>query len=332
VRSVVDGFADQLSRAGHYPEGSFQARFVTDLLRVWAQRAGLLSQQIGVTEAQADFIGHFDLGIHERQVRFAISALNWWYRGGAGAPPRAALDQAKSTLYRRLTELDDLEGSLVNCTAVQEALKSVFENHAIRAAYEAQEPLVDIIERNIDVLGEMEQQVRTQLDVTLSAWKHQVHDDVVSMVRSWEPSTRTDFLVRYICFPFWDVLKFPVQALSGVGERDAVEVARLSPRDVGLLGAAVIDEKLAGTSFHHFGAFFSRADRENDYLWGRLDAVERLVAILTDDPAIPSLSDPNISACKELFEAVLQEERDHLQTVRPLMDRLQSEVGALRVG
>ena len=29
-------------------------------------------------------------------------------------------------------------------------------------------------------------------------------------------------------------------------------------------------------SLFHFGAFFDRAGREGDYLWGRLDAAERL--------------------------------------------------------
>jgi hypothetical protein len=30
----------------------------------------------------------------------------------------------------------------------------------------------------------------------------------------------------------------------------------------------------------HFGAFFDRAGRENDYLWGRLDGAERLIGLL----------------------------------------------------
>ena len=32
----------------------------------------------------------------------------------------------------------------------------------------------------------------------------------------------------------------------------------------------------------HFGAFVWRSYRENDLLWGRLDAVERLFGILVD--------------------------------------------------
>ena len=39
--------------------------------------------------------------------------------------------------------------------------------------------------------------------------------------RRWnDGSTLGDLLVRYLGFPFWDVLLYPVQALSDVGERD----------------------------------------------------------------------------------------------------------------
>ena len=33
-----------------------------------------------------------------------------------------------------------------------------------------------------------------------------------------------------------------------------------------------------------FGAFFSRAYRENDYLWGRLHGAERLIDIIDPTP------------------------------------------------
>jgi predicted acylesterase/phospholipase RssA len=53
-------------------------------------------------------------------------------------------------------------------------------------------------------------------------------------------------------------------------------------------GAIVIDElqratpmdKLAGVELAHFGAFLKRSWRANDWMWGRLDAAQRLVALL----------------------------------------------------
>lgn len=40
------------------------------------------------------------------------------------------------------------------------------------------------------------------------------------------------------------------------------------------------DKKLAGLQLHHFGAFYKKSWRANDWLWGRLDGATRLVQIV----------------------------------------------------
>src|SRR5439155_17514568 len=53
-------------------------------------------------------------------------------------------------------------------------------------------------------------------------------------------------------------------------------------------GAVTIDDlhrsapidKLAGVELAHFGAFLKRSWRANDWMWGRLDAAERLLLLL----------------------------------------------------
>jgi hypothetical protein len=42
------------------------------------------------------------------------------------------------------------------------------------------------------------------------------------------------------------------------------------------------DEKLAGVQLAHFAAFLKRSWRANDWMWGRLDAAERLVRLLDE--------------------------------------------------
>jgi patatin-related protein len=82
-------------------------------------------------------------------------------------------------------------------------------------------------------------------------------------------------------FETYDAVLFPV-GYGVVGESDRVEVIRVSPADA----TSLIDErvdgraKLAGTAIHHFGGFFDERWRRNDFLWGRLDAAERLVTTL----------------------------------------------------
>ena len=41
--------------------------------------------------------------------------------------------------------------------------------------------------------------------------------------------------------------------------------------------------KLAGMKLNHFGGFLKRSWRANDWLWGRLDGVEHLLASLIED-------------------------------------------------
>ncbi len=87
----------------------------------------------------------------------------------------------------------------------------------------------------------------------------------------------------YKNFDFYDMLTFPIQYGTDAGESDEVEVIRVSPEDATLL----INEreegrkKLTGTSLANFGAFFKKEWRENDIMWGRLDAAEILISQLT---------------------------------------------------
>ena len=136
-----------------------------------------------------------------------------------------------------------------------------------------------------------------------------------------------DLFARYLGFPFWDIVVYPIQALAGVDERDHVEVVRISPLDARLLSKDG-PRKLKGIGLHHFAAFFKRSYRENDYLWGRLDAAERLMALLLDDPMKPGLEAP-AAECRLLFEAILREEAPTLSAVRDVVADVRQRVGAL---
>jgi patatin-related protein len=86
----------------------------------------------------------------------------------------------------------------------------------------------------------------------------------------------------YQYYDDYDMLIFPIQQGTELGEADTVEVIRISPEDAKKL----IDEersgcrKLAGTALSNFGAFLERLWRENDMLWGQLDAAERIITAL----------------------------------------------------
>ena len=83
---------------------------------------------------------------------------------------------------------------------------------------------------------------------------------------------------------------------------------------------------LKGVQFNSFGAFFSRAFRENDYLWGRLHAAERLIAIVASSAA-DALDDEEVASLRRrAFAAILDEEASRLGEVADLIPQLRSEV------
>jgi hypothetical protein len=69
----------------------------------------------------------------------------------------------------------------------------------------------------------------------------------------------------------------------------------------------------------HFGAFFDRAGREKDYLWGRLDGAERLIGLVLG----PGFTDEERADwCRKAFAAIVDEEDDALPKAKPLLDHV----------
>ena len=58
------------------------------------------------------------------------------------------------------------------------------------------------------------------------------------------------------------------------------KVDRISPDDARSIREGGTPATLRGVEFYNFGAFFSRAYRENDYLWGRLHGAERMIDLV----------------------------------------------------
>jgi patatin-related protein len=140
---------------------------------------------------------------------------------------------------------------------------------------------------------------------------------------------RRAFILAYLGFPFYDIATFPLLQGEGLDEFDPVKVDRISPEDATAIRAGGAAATLKGIQFNSFGAFFSRAYRENDYLWGRLHGADRLIDIvlssLPETIALPAGLAADLK--RDAFRAILAEERPRLSAVQPLFDALESEVG-----
>ena len=92
-------------------------------------------------------------------------------------------------------------------------------------------------------------------------------------------------------FAFLDMTLFPLELVGRLGERDIVEIVRISALDA-TRGFSDRDfaEKLSGDTVMHFGGFFKRSWRSNDILWGRLDGCCQLVETLLDPRRVQVLT------------------------------------------
>ena len=144
---------------------------------------------------------------------------------------------------------------------------------------------------------------------------------------------RRAMLLGYLGYALYDIATLPLLQDEGLDEFDPVKVDRISPEDCTSIRKGGAAATLKGIQFNNFGAFFSRAYRENDYLWGRLHGAERMIDILLSSlPQGHEFSASRAQSYKrQVFHAILDEEQDRLTHIRPLIDTLRVEVDQIHI-
>jgi patatin-related protein len=327
VSGVVDRYARTICRLSDYPDDCNQAAFVRAVLRSWAE--GRLFPKRGdrpvAVEDQVEFLRKFDLDYGARRLRFVIDALSWWYQdvGKPGFPARAELNEGKKVLYDAREVLRDAMDGKNIATDLTDEMLAVFAQDPIDEwVYEQRRGPEEYAKDHGPALAKLEEELGKALEKRLAGFSGSLFARVRDIAEGWSPERRKDILVRYLGFPFWDILLYPLQAVSEAGERDAIEIVRMSPLDATLLGSPDPDKpKLAGMAVMHFGAFFKRDGRENDYLWGRLDGAERLIGLLLGDD---HSKEERAKWCRKAFAAIAEEEGEVLTNATELLDKARS--------
>ncbi|WP_374942253.1 patatin-like protein [Sphingomonas sp.] len=139
--------------------------------------------------------------------------------------------------------------------------------------------------------------------------------------------TRRPLLLAYLGFAYFDIATLPLLQGEGLDEFDAIKVDRIAPDDATGIRSGGAEATLKGIQFNSFGAFFSRAYRENDYLWGRLHGAERMIDITVSTLPV-RLRAGRVAAIKRAaFLAILDEEEPRLSSIAPLFATLRREIG-----
>lgn len=343
VRSFI---AERIAAIRGVRPGSPFARAIAEVVDAWAVQAGAsyelggsqsLAAEAAMNEAAPKWVGlllAFDVDYRKRRLHFLIETLNRLYQTVSAEPGidfgTPALDALKRQLYAFVEALERREvGASLSATATnlvdrifQSApapaqVKTIAEYAHGFAAQHRQEldALVDELARCIDLDASTR-----DLDALLAG------------IESWPPHLLREMLVGYLGFPFWDVLTFPVMPWRQTGEFNEILVDRISSRDASMVQRFGAFE-LKGTAFNQFAAFLSRAYRENDYLLGRLHAVDRLIDIVADAAGRDAADRDLVAQIKrDAFRRVLDVEERHLPTCAEMIATLRASLEATARG
>ncbi|QJR01374.1 patatin-like protein [Sphingobium yanoikuyae] len=274
---------------------------------IWKQvraiGADQLTEDAGSAAAPVLFFRTHDLAFRIRRLRFLARRLAETLELEADADSEA-VQAMHDAIYRALALYTECEGN-------------DFYNDHVRAAA-AQVPT----------------DAGAALEAMAQARGLRARDEAADMLlaealANLPKAGRRTMLLAYLGFPFSDIATLPLLQGDAVDEYDPIKVDRISPEDCTAIRAGGANATLKGIEFNNFGAFFSRVYRENDYLWGRLHGVERLLDIVIS--AIPAPTRLPEGALRNYrraaFLAILDEEESRLPHVADLIAGLREEIG-----
>jgi patatin-related protein len=249
-----------------------------------------------------EFLRNFDIGFRTRRLRFVVKLISELEE--QGNIPHEVTDQARITMH-------DLIGKYRTPTTLKKIAAA--DRARIRNIATNPEAALDAL-ANIFHLKAIDDESDERLAVVLGAFPK---------------AARRTLILAYLGYPFYDITTLPLLQGEGLDEFDPIKVDRIAPDDAPAIRKGGAAATLKGIQFNSFGAFFSRAYRENDYLWGRLHGAERMIDITIS--ALPDGKNPPPGVVamlkRDIFRFILAEERPRLKTIQPLFDEIEKEIG-----
>jgi len=250
-----------------------------------------------------------DIAFRVRRLRFFIRRLGAEMAASSNPDERIGAEALKSALDAAVAAFEARRtvGEGAAAEALAPATRAVL---GAACARDEQAAAADAIDRLADQLG------LSALDAST---------DRVLVEAAADPRfgriMRRSLIRTWLGFPFYDIAIMPLMQDAASDSFEDMKVDRISPDDAVALRKGGTRACLKGWQLNAFAAFFSRAYRENDYLWGRLHAAERLVDIVAS--AVPDMVIDDRHWKGLLFRAILAAERPYLLRVQPLFDELE---------
>lgn len=266
-----------------------------------------------------------DVDYRIRRLRFVIRKLNGFYSSktmvASGEINPDALDALKSRLYEQIDHLtwrwqSAFYGPSTRGLAECLCAHVVSENRRLDLRV-GEHLLADVFDQLSAMMG------LDELD--------RMQDELIAGVANdlLLPEVSLQLTRAYVGFAFYDLVTFPVLQRNDFSEVNETLVDRISPHDANTLHVEGFE--LKGKSLNGFGAFFNRSWREHDYLWGRLNAADRLINVVVSAAGADALDPETIEQSRhEVFQAILEEEEVHLEEIPEVFETLRKQITLLR--
>ncbi|WP_353205234.1 patatin-like protein [Sphingomonas sp.] len=253
----------------------------------------------GASATTIAFLRTFDLGFRLRRLRLLARRIT----DLEGDQPEAELAPIRDAIYASLADY-------LECKRTE---RYTHLRKDVRLLRGDAGPLLDKLGAAMD-LKTLDQRTEARLAIAFSGLEREV---------------KRTILLSYLGFPYFDVATLPLLQGDGLDEFDAIKVDRIAPDDAISIRSGGAAATLKGIQFNSFGAFFSRAYRENDYLWGRLHGAERMVDIVLSalDPTMRLKPGRTAEIKRAAFRAILEEEAPKLTMIPGLFETLRREIG-----
>jgi patatin-related protein len=336
--SVRDFLTSVIVKMRDTPEKSPLAHAIAAVITTWSTsrgldydsaRSALPPEKSGSGLPRwAEALLVFDVKYRERRLHFLIEGQNRLYamldrEAYRGLDPRV-VDELKRGFYARLDDIRERQAMPSFAGETHDLAKAVFSSAPssddLRRLDDYAKAFVakhgDAIDRLID---------RLAIEINLDSTTRDIDNLLATLdPEAWHREARREVLLNYLGFPFWDVLTFPLMSARQAGEFNEILVDRISPQDARALKGFGGSASLKGVGFGHFAAFLSRKYRENDYLLGRLHALDRLIDIVCDSAGVEPGDRIDLTALKKRgFLRIIAAEDKNLKASRSLIKALQ---------
>ncbi|MDH3642724.1 MAG: patatin-like protein [Gammaproteobacteria bacterium] len=268
----------------------------------WWQGAGVRDSHTR-DNLQESFLDRFDVTFRIRRLQFVIRRINQ-HEDVTLLDERSgeALDSFKHDAYGFLERLHRLRRSQY----LNDELVNKLAYAAGRLPLDT-EGARELLKSIFDALGL--QAFDREFDRAFCEFLDELQDE----------GLKNAMMTDYVGFPIYDVLLMSPAALEGGPDPlTPIRVERISPSDASSLTS--VFDGLKCRDFMGFLGFFNRAYREHDYLWGRLNAADRVVDLLVKTAGDSITDAPGLR--RRLFRSIVDTERRRLYRCDEQLDRI----------